>query len=188
MPYRGPLKPCCRPCCALCRALCRLPPVMIQKLYRDSNPCRAYYALCCAHCRTCRSAPTPYRRALGAVSRHKAALFSRYKQLYRDTSKWPISTRAAARPARRLSVSQRLLVVLQGRVVVLLRAPARSGHACHDTTQCIMTQSWKMGSSPSSLFCTFVCFFFFSFHFFSLFHLLEGHKKSIFFSFSSRTS
>ena len=47
----------------------------------------------------------------------------------------------------------------------LLRACAL---ACHDTIHCIVTQGWKMGSSPSSFPAQF---------FFSLFQVLQDHKK-----------
>ena len=66
--------PCRRPCPALlwsCRceharadALCRSavlrPSITIQKMYRDSSPCRAP---CRSRCRTCRRVSTPCRRA-----------------------------------------------------------------------------------------------------------------------------
>ena len=85
------------PCRALYRAPCRRPPVTIQKLYRNSNPCRT-------HCAPCRNAPTPYRWALGAVSqvvsRNKGRPSSTVQNFTSQHTQWQ-----GRAPARRLSVS-----------------------------------------------------------------------------------
>ena len=137
---RTTLRPCAqrcvaartRSCHASCRnapgrvtASCHHPPVTIQKLYRDPNLCHAHCALCRARCRAYRSAPAPYRRALGAISQpchdtrpplcHNTKFVSRLTPIGQA-----MRAHVAARPAGRLALSQGLLAVSQGRFAKLL--------------------------------------------------------------------
>ena len=92
-PYRGAFRRCRRSCCSVhwscrrpCRALFRPPchrPVTIQKLYRDSNPCRAHCASCRPRCRACHST---YRRVLGVVSQPLTCSGSRHMPSYHYTN------------------------------------------------------------------------------------------------------
>ena len=145
------------------------PLVTIQKLYRDLKPM-----------------PRALRAASRVVSQRCITSLSHDMKFCIAThcSVQAVRPRAAARPAHRPTVSWPLTGCIMGpwrravgRIVAPCCAPLHAcALACHDTIRCIVTQSCKMGSSPSSFPAH---TFFFSPIFFSLFHLLEDHKKKI---------
>ena len=146
------------------------PLVTIQKLYRDLKPMP--HALCTV-------SHVVSQRCITSLSHDMKFCIATH------CSVQAVRPRAAARPARRPTVSWPLTGCIMGpwrraagRIVAPCCAPLHAyALACHDTIRCIVTQSCKMGSSPSSFPAH---TFFFSLIFFSLFHLLEDHKKKKF--------
>ena len=192
-----------RPYHALCRTRrVTAPP---RKLLRAvSLPFRPYRGASCA-------VSWRLQRRIAAVSRtvsqHKAAPPPRYKIciaahlqqpglplvtirliVSRHTPQQPGHAReSVARPARGPAVSWPISAVSQtllGRIARPCCAPLLAyALACHDTIHCIVTQGWKMGSSPSNFPAL---FFFFHIIFFTFVPPTKRPPKKKKFSFSGR--
>ena len=100
------------------------------------------------------------------------------QQLYRDTLHQPGRARALSTISRALRT---VLWLMLSRVVAEpwpYRGPSPVGPCllCHDTVYCIVTQNSKLAVAQLAA-CN---IFFFSFHFFFSFQLLENHQKNIY--------
>ena len=156
-------------------ALCRSPPVKIQKLYRDSSPYHVHCASCLASYRACRSAPAPYRRALGAVLWHVSCRVAGHVEhkcrppatiqiIVSLHTLWPSRAHTHCRSPR----------VQAGHVVARCwrcREPCRTRYysvgapycvplrvcalLCHNTVCCIVTRHQKWAVAHPTASCTF---------------------------------
>ena len=139
------------------------------------NSCHACSALCCARCRACRNAPTPYRRALlHCITGVSCRIATQKVTLSHDTNHCimthPQRPVHARMNARRLAVSQGLLVVSWGHVAGLLAVswPPAACPSCSVSRYSLLYRDLTpyMGSCPFQP--PFIHVFFFHLSFFFL--------------------